>query len=121
MKAFRFAVVMCIFIAPLLLSAQTTRLRLASVLPANSLWDRSLKEMASEWQKVTGGRIRAQVRTASGDEATLVRRMRMNNPQVAALSPLGLQEIDESFSVFGVPFLFASDDEAIHVLEALTP
>ena len=121
MKAFRFAVVMCVFIAPLLLSAQTTRLRLASVLPANSLWDRSLKEMASEWQKVTGGRIRAQVRTASGDEATLIRRMRMNNPQIAALSPLGLQEIDESFSVFGVPFLFASDEEAIHVLEALTP
>ena len=86
MKAFRFAVVICVFIAPLLLSAQTTRLRLASVLPANSLWDRSLKEMASEWQKVTGGRIRAQVRTASGDEATLIRRMRMNNPQIAALA-----------------------------------
>jgi TRAP-type C4-dicarboxylate transport system substrate-binding protein len=121
MKAFRFAVMMCVFVVPLLLSAQTTRLRLASVLPVNSVWDRSLKEMASEWQKVTGGRIRAQVRTASGDEATLVRRMRMNNPQVAALSPLGLQEIDESFSVFGIPFLFASDEEALHVLEALTP
>ena len=121
MKAFRFAVVMCVLVVPLLLSAQTTRLRLASVLPVNSVWDRSLKEMASEWQKVTGGRIRAQVRTASGDEATLVRRMRMNNPQVAALSPLGLVELDESFSVFGIPFLFASDEEALHVLEALTP
>ena len=121
MKAFRFAVVMCVLVVPLLLSAQTTRLRLARVLPVNSVWDRSLKEMASEWQKVTGGRIRAQVRTASGDEATLVRRMRMNNPQVAALSPLGLVELDESFSVFGIPFLFASDEEALHVLEALTP
>tara|TARA_B100000470_G_C19789212_1_gene391353 strand:+ start:1478 stop:2245 length:768 start_codon:yes stop_codon:yes gene_type:complete len=47
--------------------------------------------------------------------------MRMNNPQVAALSPLGLQEIDEAFSVFGVPFFFESEAEAVQVLEDLTP
>ena len=121
MRALRLAVVALVLMSPLVLSAQTTRLRLASSLPANSLWDRSLKRMASEWQKGTDGRVRVQVRPTAGDEATVIRRMRMNNPQVAALTPLGLQEVDEAFSVFGIPFFFESEAEAVHVLEALTP
>ena len=121
MKALRLAVVTALVMSPLVLSAQSTRLRLGSVLPANSLWDRSLKQMASDWQRVTDGRVRLQVRATSGDEATLIRRMRLNNPQVAALSPLGLSEIDDAFAVFGIPFFFQSDAEAVAVLEALTP
>ena len=120
-KTFRLAVLSVLLITPILLGAQTARLRLGSVLPANSLWDRSLKEMANGWQQATGGRVRLQVRPSSGDESTLLRRMRMNNPQVAALSPLGLQEIDEAFNVFGVPFFFESEAEAVQVLEDLTP
>ena len=120
-KTFRLVFLSVLLISPILLAAQTVRLRLGSVLPANSLWDRSLKEMANGWQQVTEGRVRLQVRPSSGDEATLLRRMRMNNPQVAALSPLGLQEIDEAFSVFGVPFFFESEPEAVQVLEDLTP
>jgi TRAP-type C4-dicarboxylate transport system substrate-binding protein len=47
--------------------------------------------------------------------------MRMNSPQVAALTLPGLSAIDEAFGVFGIPFFFASDAEAKHVVEALTP
>lgn len=121
MKAICLAVSACVLASPLVLSSQTASLRLASVLPTNSVWDRSLKQMANEWRRETDGRVQLRVRTAAGDEATLVRRMRMNNPQVAALSPLGLKEIDEAFSVFGIPFLFESNQEALYVLEALTP
>jgi len=120
-KTLRLAVLSVLLLSPIFLGAQTARLRLGSVLPANSLWDRSLKEMANGWQQATGGRVRLQVRPSPGDEATLLRRMRMNNPQVAALSPLGLQEIDEAFNVFGVPFFFESEAEAVQVLEDLTP
>ena len=90
-KTFRLVFLSVLLISPILLAAQTARLRLGSVLPANSLWDRSLKEMANGWQQATDGRVRLQVRPSSGDEATLLRRMRMNNPQVAALSPLGFR------------------------------
>ena len=40
---------------------------------------------------------------------------------MAALTLPGLTEVDDSFNVFGIPFFFASDAEAVHVLEALTP
>ncbi len=49
-KTFRLVFLSVLLISPILLAAQTARLRLGSVLPANSLWDRSLKEMANGWQ-----------------------------------------------------------------------
>ncbi len=101
--------------------AQRANLRLGTILPANSVWDRALKQMASEWQEATEGRVRLQVRGTAGDEATIIRRMRLNNPQVAALTQPGLTEVAPAFNVFGIPFFFASDAEAAHVLDALTP
>ena len=110
-----------LLILPAALGAQRANLRLGTILPANSVWDRALKQMASEWQASTDGRVRLMVRGTTGDESTIIRRMRLNNPQVAALTLPGLTEIDDAFGVFGIPFFFASDDEATHVLEALTP
>ncbi|GIT67064.1 MAG: hypothetical protein Ct9H300mP25_05360 [Acidobacteriota bacterium] len=57
-KTFRLVFLSVLLISPILLAAQTARLRLGSVLPANSLWDRSLKEMANGWQQATDGRAR---------------------------------------------------------------
>ena len=121
MKAFRLAVAVVLLLSPALLVAQRANLRLGTILPANSVWDRSLRQMASAWQRSTDGRVRLQVRGTTGDEATIIRRMRLNNPQVAALTLPGLTEIDETFNVFGIPFFFESDAEALHVLEVLTP
>ena len=121
MKAFRFAVVVALVLSAAAVSAQRSNLRLGTILPANSIWDRSLKDMAAAWQEGTDGRVRMQVRGTTGDEATLIRRMRMNQPQVAALTLPGLAAVDEAFGVFGIPFFFASDAEAEHVVEALTP
>ncbi|MCY4601756.1 MAG: TRAP transporter substrate-binding protein DctP [Acidobacteria bacterium] len=115
------AVAVVLLLSPALLVAQRANLRLGTILPANSIWDRALKQMASEWQQKTDGRVRLQVRGTTGDEATIIRRMRLNNPQVAALTLPGLTEIDDSFAVLGIPFFLASDAEALHVLEALTP
>ena len=121
MKTLRFAVAVALLASPALLEAQRANLRLGTILPANSVWDRAVRQMASDWQEATDGRVRLQVRGTTGDEATIIRRMRLNNPQVAALTLPGLTEVDDSFNVFGIPFFFASDAEAVHVLEALTP
>ena len=121
MRTLRLAVAVALLASPALLAAQRANLRLGTILPANSVWDRALKQMASDWREATGGRVRVQVRGTTGDEATIIRRMRLNNPQVAALTLPGLTEIDPAFNVFGIPFFFASDAEAAHVLETLTP
>lgn len=121
MKACRLVIAVAVVMTVAGLSAQRSNLRLGTVLPANSIWDRALKEMAAAWQERTEGRVRLQVRGTAGDESTIIRRMRMNSPQVAALTLPGLTSIDDAFNVFGIPFFFESDAEAAHVLEVLSP
>lgn len=107
--------------APAMLLAQrATRIQLGSILPANSIWDRSLKEMAVEWRDETDGRVQLRVQSgAFRDEAALARRLRRGRPQAAVFGLPG--DIHEAFSVLNIPFFFESDEEVMHVVEALTP
>ena len=124
MKSLRAAVTLLLLAGPVVLLAQrSTTVRLSTILPANSVWDKALKQMGSEWQQATDGRVRLRVISggSQGDESTIIRRLRLNNPHAAALTQPGLAEVDDAFNVFGIPFFFESDEEAAHVLEQLTP
>jgi TRAP-type C4-dicarboxylate transport system substrate-binding protein len=98
-------------------------LRMATLVPDGSIWDKNLKMMASEWTKASAGRVAVTVfpSGALGDEREIVRRMRLDNPQAAALTVVGLSEVDDAFNVFSMPFFFDSYDELYHVIDRLTP
>ena len=98
-------------------------LRMATLVPDGSIWDRNLKIMASEWQKISAGRVAVTVFPSGqmGDEKEIVRRMRFENPQAAALTIVGLAEVDPAFNVFSMPFFFDSYDELYYVLDQMTP
>ena len=103
-----------------LLAQRSTRIQLGSVLPANSVWDRSLKEMAVEWKDQTDGRVELRVQNgAFRDEAALSRRLKRGRPHAAVFGLPG--EIHDAFNVLTIPFFFESDNEAFHVVEQLTP
>jgi TRAP-type C4-dicarboxylate transport system substrate-binding protein len=115
---------MVLIVLPAVLTAQgKTAVRLATLVPDGSIWDRNLKTMAAEWTKGSGGRVGVTVfpSGALGDEREIVRRMRFDNPQAAAFTVVGLSEIDDAFNIFSVPFFFDSYDELYHVIDALTP
>jgi TRAP-type C4-dicarboxylate transport system substrate-binding protein len=121
MKSRSLIILVALMLAPVILFAQrTARIQLGSILPANSIYDRGLKQMAADWQRETEGRV--QLRVQSGtikDEATLARRLSVGRPQAAVFVQPG--EISDVFNVFGIPFFFESDEEAFHVVEKLTP
>jgi TRAP-type C4-dicarboxylate transport system substrate-binding protein len=104
-------------------SAQTTALKLATVVPENSIWDRNLKQMATDWSQATGGRVSLTVfgGGSQGDEPTVLRKMRLDALQAASLTGVGLGNIDSAFNVFDVPFFFESYDELNEVTDKLTP
>jgi TRAP-type transport system periplasmic protein len=105
-------------------SAQTSvAIKLASVVPENSIWDKNLKQMAADWSQATGGRVSLTVFSggSQGDEPTVLRKMRVDALQAASLTVVGLGTIDASFNVFDVPFFFESYDELNAVTAALTP
>jgi TRAP-type C4-dicarboxylate transport system substrate-binding protein len=103
--------------------AQTAALKLATVVPDGSIWDKSLKKMGTDWSQATGGRVSLAVFSggSQGDEPTVLRKMRVGALQGASLTVVGLANIDSSFNVFNVPFFFESYDELNAVVEKLTP
>lgn len=98
-------------------------LRMATLVPDGSIWDKNLKLMAAEWTKASGGRVSVTIFPSGqmGDEREIVRRMRFENPQAAALTVVGLADVDEAFNVFSMPFFFESYAELYHVLDRMTP
>jgi len=103
-------------------SAQST-IKLATVVPEGSVWDRNLKQMGEEWKQATGGRVSVTVYGggSQGDEPTVLRKMRLDALQAAAFTAVGLGTIDSAFNVFDIPFFFESYDELNYVTEKLTP
>ena len=100
-----------------------TAIKLATVVPEGSVWDKSLKEMGEEWKQATGGKVVVTVYGggSQGDEPTVLRKMRLDALQAAAFTAVGLGTIDSSFNVFDIPFFFDSYDELNYVTEKLTP
>jgi TRAP-type C4-dicarboxylate transport system substrate-binding protein len=103
--------------------AQSAAIKLATVVPDGSIWDKSLKQMSSDWKTATGDRVSLTVFSggSQGDEPTVLRKMRLNALQGASLTVVGLASIDWSFNVFNIPFFFQSYDELNAVIEKLTP
>jgi TRAP-type C4-dicarboxylate transport system substrate-binding protein len=97
--------------------------RLATVVPEGSIWDKSLKKMSEDWKQATNGRVQLTVFSGGtqGDEPTVLRKMRLGTLQAASLTVVGLANIDPGFNVFNIPFFFRSYDELNAVVEKLTP
>jgi len=100
-----------------------TVIRLATLVPDGSVWDKALRTTGVEWSQATQGRVSLRVYPGgvAGDEPEVVRKMRIGQLQAAALTVAGLAEIDESFRVFAIPMFFDSYPELFHVIRKLEP
>jgi len=103
--------------------AQSVAIKLATVVPDGSIWDKNLKQMAAEWKQATSDRVQVTVFSggSQGDEPTVLRKIRLDALQGASLTVVGLANIDGAFNVFNMPFFFESYDELNAVVEKLTP
>ena len=106
------------------LHAQTFTIKMATVVPANSSWHKALLEMGAAWSKATGDRVALRVCEAEPRATSAVIRMLrpgVDQMQSSLLTLPGLAEIDDAFNVFGLPFFFQTDEEAMHVRDKMTP
>lgn len=103
--------------------AAAVTVKLATLVPDGSVWDKELKRMGSEWRRDTGGRVELRVYPGgvAGDEGAVVRKMRLGVLDAATMTVGGLSDIDPAFSVFNIPLFFDSYDELFHVVKALEP
>jgi TRAP-type C4-dicarboxylate transport system substrate-binding protein len=100
-----------------------TAIKLATIVPEGSVWDKNVKQMGEEWKTATDGRVTVTVFAggSQGDEPQILRKMRVDALQAAAFTAVGLGSIDASFNLFDIPFFFESYDELNYVTDKLTP
>jgi TRAP-type C4-dicarboxylate transport system substrate-binding protein len=100
-----------------------TVIRLATLVPDGSVWDKAMKEMGAEWTQSTAGRVQLRVYPGgvAGDEPDIVRKLRIGQLQAAAVTTAGLSDIDPAFQVFGIPMFFDSYPELYAVLAKMEP
>ena len=120
----RAAIVLILWLVlPAPAGAQSVPVKLASIVPTGSVWDKELARLAQEWSQATAGRVTLTVFTggSQGDEPTVLRKMRLDALQAASLTGVGLAGLDPAFNVFSLPFFFESYDELNAVIDAMTP
>jgi TRAP-type C4-dicarboxylate transport system substrate-binding protein len=103
--------------------AQTTVIKMATLVPDGSQWHFVLKDMAEKWKKASGGTIvvRLYPGGVAGDDPDVLRKMRLGTLNAGLLTSVGLTEVDRSVYALGLPLAYDSYDEAYFVLERLRP
>ena len=79
--------------------------------------------MAAEIGRETGGEVRIRIIAggAAGDETAMISKMRIGQVQMAAVSNVGLAELDPSAWTLSIPMVFRDYPEWDHVREAMNP
>lgn len=98
-------------------------LRLGTLVPQGSAWDKILRRMGSEWKRGSDGDVILRIYPggAVGDESEMIRKMRIGQLQVAAISNAGLAEIDSRAYAVMLPMMFESYEEWDYVRQKINP
>lgn len=102
--------------------AADKQLRIASLVPKNSLYHRQLMDIGEAWRGAQEGPAKYLIYTdgSQGGEAEMVRRMRIGQLQGALISVVGLTEIEPSISALqSLPLLFRSWEELDYVRDKM--
>ncbi len=104
-------------------AAGTTVVKMATLAPEGSSWYKVLFEMGEEWKRVSGGTVTLRIYPGGvvGDEDAMLRKMRVGQLQAAAVTGLGLANIDKAFYALHVPMMYASDEEFDYVRDRVAP
>jgi TRAP-type transport system periplasmic protein len=118
---FRALAVIVLLVVAAAASAQT--FRIGSAAPENSPWGRTLNRLAAEWQEISNGRVRVQVfhNAIAGDEADMVRKMRIGQLQAIVMTTTGLTAFSDGILTLSMPLLIRDQAEYDHAFEAIRP
>ena len=102
--------------------AQTTIIRLGTLVPKGSRWHQILLDMGEQWKKASGGKIELKIYPGGeqGDEPEMVQKIRIKELQAVALSGAGLSGIDADVAALQIPMMLASYEELDYVRDHIS-
>lgn len=98
-------------------------IKMATLAPQGSEWHQVLQEMGAAWQKASHGKVafRLYPGGVAGDDADVVRKMRLGTLNAGLLSAAGLTDIDRSVLAIEIPLAYADYGELDCVIEQIGP
>jgi TRAP-type C4-dicarboxylate transport system substrate-binding protein len=117
-------------LAPLLLSfllaasgLQAAVIKIGSIAPGRSIWDKALNDLAIEWGKITGDAAQIKIYPGGvvGGESDMLTKMRLGTLGGGVFTNIGMTNIYPDSVVFNTPFLMNSDQEFNYVFDRLRP
>ena len=106
-------------VAPL--SALT--IKIGTLAPVGSPWVESLRRLAGDLETASAGTLSFRIYAGgvAGEEADMIRKMRIGQLQGAALTQLGLAILEPGMLALSTPFLIQGEEELDHVMARLRP
>lgn len=98
-------------------------IKIGSIAPAKSPWDKALREMAREWKSISKGSVRVKIYPGgiAGSEKDMIRKLKIGILGGAVFSNRGLTKIYSDFYVLNIPFSFRNDKEFLYVVNKMNP
>lgn len=102
---------------------QPVVIKLATLAPRGTVWHDLLLEMGEQWARASGGRVELRVYPGgvAGEEADVLRKMRIGQLQAGSLSLAGLQRISSHVSVLAIPMLMETPEDLVRLRTAMEP
>lgn len=106
---------------PEMLQAKPMEIKIATLVPKGSSYFEVIQDIATDWEEISNGEIKVRIYPGGvvGDERDMVRKMRIDQLQAAAVSTKGLQYISENVYGLNYPMMVQSWDELDWLRERL--
>ncbi len=100
---------------PLTAAAQT--LKIATLAPEGSQWVADMREGAKAIKARTGGRVQLKIYAGGvmGNDAKVLKKMRFRQLHGAYFTATGMQELYPDINIYGLPFVYNSEEEIAYV------
>jgi TRAP-type C4-dicarboxylate transport system substrate-binding protein len=97
-------------------------IKMGSLAPVSSPWHETILMLGEDWAEISDGKIKLKLYAGGilGDEADMVRKMRIGQLHAAALTIEGLMYIIPEMDVLRMPMLIQTDAELNHVRDKLS-
>ena len=98
-------------------------IKIGSVAPAKSPWDKALRELGRKWKTISEGQIKVKIYPGgiAGSEEDMIRKMKVGILGGAVFTNRGLTKIYPDFYVLNLPFKFDSEKEFLNVAGKMNP
>jgi TRAP-type C4-dicarboxylate transport system substrate-binding protein len=123
MKYYRFVTSVAYMILLFAVFSRAQTIKLGSLAPSGSPWDKALRKIAAEWAAVSNGTIDLKIYPGgiAGGEDDMIRKMRIGQLNAAGLTGVGMCRVFSGILAVQMPLLVRTDEELFYVLEKMRP